>query len=84
MARSKAGVETSLRATRIVATQLDDAAWRDHCWRETTKPVDALESGRAFELHRWQLPWEHPQRGVGGINDRLMLTEDDERVEAAR
>lgn len=41
-------------------------------------PVDALAAGKPWRLHRWELPFEHPEReDVGDLNDYLELGADD-------
>ena len=60
-----------------VETQLDDPAWRDYVWTETSKAVDRLAGGGEHRIHRWQLPDGHPMRDVGSIHDDLVLGADD-------
>ena len=41
-------------------------------------PVNALKSGQPWRLHRWELPFDHPEReDVGDLTDDLVLGTDD-------
>jgi hypothetical protein len=44
---------------------------------ELSKPLDQLLGGEAYRFYRWELPDDHPDLTAGGINDLLVLTEDD-------
>jgi len=93
MARlAKPGADGALRAHLLadakdfrrtyVETQLDDPDWRDYVWRETSKPVDALQAGEPCRITRGELPDGHPQRVLGSIRDSLVLGSDDVLREA--
>ena len=87
MAHSEIDADAAVRAyvlagarefrRQIVESQLDDETWRDYVWKETSKAVDALASGQAYEIHRWQLPDDHPMRNLGHPSDYLVLGADD-------
>jgi hypothetical protein len=56
-----------------MAANTECIAW----WRECSKAVDVLASGRPYQFARWKLPDDHPQRVVGSIHDDLVLDERD-------
>lgn len=45
-------------------------------WAELSKPVNQLIGGEAYQLRRYELPVDHPERRVGQPSDVLVLTED--------
>ncbi len=97
VARSRAGVDASLRgyllAERREFRALMVNALLDHsaesaqiAWTECSGRVDALESGEAVAVRRYELPPDHrlaPPHG-GRPCDWLLLGADDTLVEAAR
>ena len=50
--------------------------WAQYAWRELSKPVDQLASGRPYRFHGYQLPDEHPMRSAY-LNAELILGPDD-------
>jgi hypothetical protein len=48
----------------------------------SSTPRPALEAGGEWRLQRWDLPFDHPARAVGGLYDELILIETDELIEA--
>jgi hypothetical protein len=51
--------------------------FRDYCWTECSKPVDALAGGEPYRLHGWMLPDDHQMRVNGGVHRDWVLGEDD-------
>ena len=60
-----------------VETQLDDPAWRDYVWADTSMRVDQLANGQPCRISRYELPHGHPARALGKISDTLLLDEND-------
>jgi hypothetical protein len=46
-------------------------------WAELSKAVEQLSRGDEYRLTRYELPFDHPERGEGAIHDRLVLGTDD-------
>jgi len=57
-----------------VETQLDDPAWRDYVWAETSMRVDQLANGQPCRISRYELPHGHPARALGKISARCCWT----------
>lgn len=53
-------------------------------WDALTPSVDELVGGEEHSLYRWELPDDHPLRHDGDLNDRLVLTGNDELVPRSR
>lgn len=60
----------------MVDTLLDSTEWAKYAWAECSKPVDALEAGKAIRISRYDLPDGHPMRPLGRITDNLVLGAD--------
>jgi hypothetical protein len=58
--------------------------FRHRSWTRvpSSTPRPALEAGGEWRLQRWDLPFDHPARAVGGLYDELILIETDELIEA--
>lgn len=83
MPRFEDGADETLREYLFTAALEFRAAYGSMApefWEALTPPVDALLGREAYSFPRYMLPDDHPARVVGGMHDRLVLTEDDRLV----
>lgn len=63
---------------RMTETLLDHSAESaEYAWTETSKRVDQLAAGKACRIHRFELPFGHVMRDIGGMSDDLLLDQND-------
>ncbi len=72
-------IEGELRAYLLA----EAVAFRDQyggispeCWAELSKPIERLAGGEVYQLHRYELPADHPERNTGWPADDLTLADD--------
>jgi hypothetical protein len=61
---------------QMCSTLADDPEWSSQAWEQLSNSVDALANGDAYRFHAWELPDDHPARGLG-VNVDWVLGADD-------
>lgn len=62
---------------QMCTTLAENPDWSREAWRQLSGPVDVLASGDEYRFSGYQLPDDHPMRGVVGPYADLVLDEHD-------